>query len=83
WEAFLVLRGLKTLGLRVRTHCENARQVAEFLQSHPRVRALHYPGLPSHPQHELAKSQMDGMGGIVSFEVEGGIQEAQTFMNAL
>lgn len=83
WEAFLILRGLKTLGLRVRTHCENARQVAEFLQSHPRVRALHYPGLPSHPQHELAKLQMDGMGGIVSFEVEGGIQEAQTFMNAL
>lgn len=83
WESFLILRGLKTLGLRVRTHCTNARIVAEFLDLHPGIIALHYPGLPSHPQHELAISQMDDMGGIVSFEVAGGMEAAKCFMNSL
>lgn len=83
WESFLILRGLKTLGLRVRAHCENARKVAEFLATHPHVQALHYPGLTSHPQHELAKQQMDDMGGVVSFEVKGGLEAAKAFMNQL
>ncbi|KQY94764.1 methionine gamma-lyase [Paenibacillus sp. Root52] len=83
WESFLILRGLKTLGLRVRAHCENAREVAAFLTTHPQVQALHYPGLMSHPQHELAKQQMDNMGGVVSFEVKGGLESAKAFMNQL
>lgn len=83
WDAFLILRGLKTLGLRVRQHCHNAMEVARFLQGHPAIQRVFYPGLPSHPQHELAKRQMDGMGGIVSFEIKGGYEAARTFINAL
>jgi cystathionine gamma-synthase len=69
-DCFLVLRGLKTLGVRMQAHCRNAGLVAEFLVGHPRVKAVHYPGLPSHPGHELAKRQMDHFGGMVSFETE-------------
>ncbi|WP_145047557.1 PLP-dependent aspartate aminotransferase family protein [Paenibacillus xylanexedens] len=83
WESFLILRGLKTLGLRVRAHCENSREIAAFLATHPQVQALHYPGLTSHPQHGLAKEQMDDMGGVVSFEVKGGLEAAKAFMNQL
>lgn len=83
WESFLILRGLKTMGLRMRAHCDNAGKVAEFLNGHPRVKAVHYPGLPSHPQHELAARQMEGMGGIVSFELDGGLAAAKAFMNRL
>ncbi len=83
WEAFLILRGMKTLGLRVRTHCSSAQRVAEFLDGHPLIRQVYYPGLPSHPQHELAKGQMKGMGGIVSFEVDGGLEAGKQLMNRL
>jgi len=83
WEAFLILRGLKTMGIRVRTHSDNARKVADFLSRHPRIEKVHYPGLASHPQHELAKRQMDGMGGIVSFDIRGGLEAAKTFMDRL
>ncbi|MED1800356.1 trans-sulfuration enzyme family protein [Brevibacillus porteri] len=83
WDAFLILRGLKTLGLRVRQHGQNAQAVAEFLVQHPAISHVYYPGLPSHPQHELAKRQMAGMGGIVSFEVKGGYEAAKSFINAL
>ncbi|KQL46676.1 methionine gamma-lyase [Brevibacillus choshinensis] len=83
WDAFLILRGLKTLGLRVRQHCHNAEAVALFLDEHPAIEKVYYPGLPSHPQHELAKRQMEGMGGIVSFEVKGGYEAAKSFINAL
>jgi len=83
WDAFLILRGLKTLGLRVRQHCQNAEAVARFLESHPAISHVYYPGLASHPQHELAKRQMGGMGGIVSFEVKGGYEAAKSFINAL
>ncbi|MED4751549.1 aminotransferase class I/II-fold pyridoxal phosphate-dependent enzyme [Brevibacillus choshinensis] len=83
WDAFLILRGLKTLGLRVRQHCHNAEAVALFLDEHPAIEKVYYPGLPSHPQHELAKRQMAGMGGIVSFEVKGGYEAAKSFINAL
>jgi methionine-gamma-lyase len=83
WDSFLILRGLKTLGLRVRQHCHSAMELARFLEGHPAIEKVYYPGLASHPQHELAKRQMEGMGGIVSFEVKGGYEAARTFINAL
>jgi cystathionine gamma-synthase len=69
-DCFLVLRGLKTLAVRMDAHCRNAGLVAEFLASHPRVTKVYYPGLPSHAGHDLAKRQMTGFGGMVSFEVD-------------
>jgi cystathionine gamma-synthase len=69
-DCFLVLRGLKTLALRMEAHCRNAERVARFLSTHRRVRAVHYPGLPDHPGHDLAKRQMRRFGGMVSFETE-------------
>jgi cystathionine gamma-synthase len=69
-DCFLVLRGLKTLALRMEAHCRNAGQIAEFLSQHPKVTQVYYPGLPSHPGHDLAARQMDGFGGMVSFLVE-------------
>ena len=70
FDCWLVLRGLKTLAVRMRQHCENARAVAEFLSGHPRVQTVLYPGLPDHPGHELAARQMRDFGGMVSFLVE-------------
>ena len=81
--AYLLLRGMKTLELRVKRHNENALEVARFLEGHSRVRAVHYPMLASHPQHELARRQMKGGGGVLSFEVAGGLEEAKRFANAL
>jgi cystathionine gamma-synthase len=69
-DCFLVLRGLKTLALRMDAHCRNAERVAQFLLTHPRVRRVYYPGLPDHPGHDVAKRQMRGFGGMVSFETE-------------
>jgi cystathionine gamma-synthase len=69
-DCFLVLRGLKTLALRMDAHCRNAERIAEFLSTHPRVTRVFYPGLPSHPGHDVAKRQMTGFGGMVSFELE-------------
>ncbi len=83
WDAFLILRGLKTLGLRVERHCSNAHQIAGFLSAHPLVGTVHYPGLKRHPQHEIAQKQMQGMGGIVSFELMGGLEAAKEFMDSL
>jgi cystathionine beta-lyase/cystathionine gamma-synthase len=68
-DCFLVLRGTKTLHVRMARHCENAMRVARFLEDHPRVGRVHYPGLPDHPQHALAARQMSGFGGMVSFEL--------------
>ena len=76
-DAWLVLRGLKTLALRMREHERNATAVARFLSAHPRVESVHYPGLPRHPQHALARRQMQGFGGMVSFEVRGGLAAAR------
>jgi methionine-gamma-lyase len=73
-QAWLALRGFKTLGMRVRTAQDNARRVAPFLEAHPKVEWVRYPGLDSHPQHELAERQMDGPGSLISFEVKGGIE---------
>lgn len=71
-DAFLTARGLKTLGVRVRQHCESAQVVAEWLQDHEQVGRVYYPGLPDHPGHDVAERQMSGFGGIVSFQVNGG-----------
>ena len=79
FDSFLALRGLKTLHLRMRAHCENAQAIAEFLQGHDAVEEVIYPGLASHPQHALAKRQMDGFGGIVSVRIKGGFEAAKRF----
>jgi methionine-gamma-lyase len=71
FDAWLMLRGLRTLSLRVRQHNENAQALAEFLENHKAVKKVYYPGLKSHPQHDLARRQMSGFGGMLSFEVEG------------
>jgi cystathionine beta-lyase/cystathionine gamma-synthase len=76
FDSWLVLRGLKTLAVRMRAHSANARRVAEFLAAHPAVERVRYPGLPSHPQHELARSQMDDFGGMISFELAGSERDA-------
>ncbi len=82
-NAFLLLRGLKTLCVRMDRICKNARKGAEFLQSHPRVDEVYYPGFASHPQHELARRQMDDFGGMITFELEGGFQAGKDLMNAV
>jgi cystathionine beta-lyase/cystathionine gamma-synthase len=82
FECFLVLRGIKTMPLRIRQHEENGRAVAEFLSAHPKVRCLAYPGLKSHPQHELATRQQKGFGSMMSFDI-GTREAAGRFMEAL
>ncbi len=77
FDAWLILRGIKTLALRMRQHEENARVVAEYLSTHPRVEQVYYPGLSSHPDHELAKRQMSGFGGMVSFQLKGGLADVE------
>jgi len=79
FDSFLALRGLKTLHLRMRAHCENAQALAEFLGTHPAIEKVVYPGLPAHPQHALAARQMDGFGGIVSIWTKGGFDGAKRF----
>ena len=80
FDSFLALRGLKTLHLRMKAHCKNAQGLAEWLEAHRAVEKVIYPGLKSHPQHELAKRQMDGFGGMVSIYVRGGMAEARRMM---
>jgi cystathionine gamma-lyase len=77
FDAFLAMRGLKTLHLRMRAHCDGAFALARWLEKHPAVDRVIYPGLKSHPQHKLAKRQMDGFGGIISIEVKGGLRKAR------
>ena len=79
FDSFLALRGLKTLHLRMRAHCENALALAEWLQTQPGVEAVIYPGLKAHPHHALAARQMDGFGGIVSVRIKGGFEGAKRF----
>ncbi|MFZ5815860.1 MAG: methionine gamma-lyase [Bacillota bacterium] len=83
FDAWLLLRGLKTLHIRMERHSENAMKVARFLEQHPMVEQVYYPGLPSFPQHDLAKTQMDGFGGIIAFEVKGGVEAGRQMMNAV
>ncbi|NMX70856.1 methionine gamma-lyase [Pseudomonas sp. WS 5111] len=82
-DAFLLMRGLKTLALRMDRHCSNAQAVAEALQAHPAVASVTYPGLRSFPQYELAARQMKLSGGMIAFELKGGIATGKRFMNAL
>jgi methionine-gamma-lyase len=82
-DAFLVLRGLKTLALRMQRHCDNAQGIAGQLAAHPAVEAVHYPGLPGFPQHALAQRQMARAGGMVAFELKGGLAAGKRFMDAL
>jgi methionine-gamma-lyase len=82
FDGWLMLRGLRTLALRVRQHNENAQALAEFLEGHRAVKSVHYPGLKSHPQHDLARSQMSGFGGMLSFEVDG-YESADRFLSRL
>ena len=77
FDAFLALRGVKTLALRMRAHCASALELAQWLEKHPAVERVIYPGLKSHPQHALAKRQMDGFGGIVTIVVKGGLKKAR------
>jgi cystathionine gamma-synthase len=83
FDSFLTLRGVRTLHARMRVHCENAARVVELLAGHDAVRRVYYPGLGSHPGHSIAASQQDGFGAMVSFEVNGGIDGVQRFVNAL
>jgi cystathionine gamma-lyase len=82
-DAWLTMRGAKTLALRMRAHAQNAQSVAEFLEAHPDVDRVYYPGLPSHPQHDLAKRQMSGFGGMVSFVLKGPPSRALDFAKRL
>jgi cystathionine gamma-lyase/cystathionine beta-lyase len=80
FDCWLVLRGIKTLAVRMMQHEENAAQVAIYLEKQPKVKRVFYPGLKSHPGHETAMRQMDGFGGVVSFEIEGGVEAASSFL---
>jgi cystathionine gamma-lyase len=80
FDSFLAMRGLKTLGLRMRQHCESAQKIAEYLQAHDKIDKVYYPGLASHPQHDLAKQQMNGFGGMVSATLKGGLAESTKFL---
>ncbi len=80
---YLLLRGLKTLGLRMARHNENGQRVAEFLENHPAVRRVWYPGLRSHPDHAIASRLMKGYGGVVSFELEADLEGTARFIDAL
>jgi cystathionine beta-lyase/cystathionine gamma-synthase len=81
-DAWLVLRGTKTLPIRMERHNANTMALAEYLASHPKVAAVHYPGLPSHPQHELARRQMQGFGGLLAFQM-GSFERARTVLNSV
>jgi methionine-gamma-lyase len=83
FDGWLLLRGLRTLALRVRQHNENALALAQFLELHPAVKVVHYPGLKSHPQHELARRQMSGFGGMLSVELKGGYDGADKLLTNL
>ncbi|GAB4345205.1 MAG: O-succinylhomoserine sulfhydrylase [Gammaproteobacteria bacterium] len=83
FNAWVFLKGLETLGLRMRAHCENAAAVAEWLERQEPVTRVYYPGLPHHPQHQLAERQQSGFGGIVSFELKGGREAAWRLIDAV
>lgn len=80
FDSFLVMRGLKTLHLRMKAHCSGAQELAGWLEKHPAIDRVIYPGLKSHPQHTLAKRQMDGFGGIISVEIKGGLKKAKRML---
>ncbi len=75
--------GMKTLSVRMEKHCENAMTIAKWLETHPQVERVYYPGLESHPTHEIAKKQMRGYGGMMSFDIKGGLEAAKAFLNSV
>lgn len=83
FDSWLVLRGIKTLHIRMRQHAESAMTIATYLESHPAVERVTYPGLESHPQHALAKSQMKGFGGMITFFLKGGLEPARTLLESV
>ncbi len=83
FDSFMALRSLKTLPIRMKAHAENAMKLAEFLESHSQVEKVLYPGLKSHPQHELAKAQMSGFGGMITFFIKGGFNAAKKFLESV
>jgi cystathionine beta-lyase/cystathionine gamma-synthase len=83
WDSWLVLRGLKTLKVRMREHTASALHLAQVLEKHPVISRVYYPGLPNHPQHELAKRQMRGFGGMISFELKGGFPAVERLVSRL
>lgn len=83
FDAFLALRSLKTLPLRMKAHAENAMKVAQYLEKHPQIERVIYPGLTSHPQHDLAKKQMSGFGGMITFFIKGGLPAARKFLESV
>ncbi|MCD6506243.1 PLP-dependent transferase [Candidatus Poribacteria bacterium] len=83
FNAWLIMRGIHTLPLRMRAHSQNAMEIAKFLEEHPAVKMVRYPGLPSHPQHEIALKQMKLFGGMISFELMGGEEAGRKLMNSL
>jgi cystathionine gamma-lyase len=83
FDSWLAMRGMKTLHVRMQQHCQNAMKVAEFLEKHAKVERVIYPGLPSHPQYELAKKQMKGPGGMITFYLKGGLPESRQFLENL
>lgn len=83
FDSFLALRSLKTLSIRMRAHQENAMKIAEFLSTHAKVEKILYPGLKSHPQHQLAKQQMHGFGGMITFFIKGGLPAARKFLESV
>lgn len=83
FDSFLALRSLKTLPIRMKAHNENAMKVAQFLETHPMVEKIVYPGLKSHPQYELAKSQMHGFGGMITFFIKGGLEASRKFLESV
>jgi cystathionine gamma-lyase len=80
FDCYLVLRGIKTLAVRMERHEQNGQKIARYLEAHPKVRKVNYPGLESHPQYALAKRQMRGAGGMLSFELDGDLAQAKTFL---
>ncbi|NMP17286.1 methionine gamma-lyase [Thalassotalea sp. Y01] len=82
-DAWLIIRGLKTLNVRMERHCQNAQTVAEFLQRQPQVRSVYYPGLASHPDHKYIGTQMQAAGGVIAFELEGSIIDGECFINSM
>jgi cystathionine gamma-lyase len=80
FDSFLALRGVKTLALRMERHCQSGQRIAEYLEAHAAIDKVIYPGLPSHPQHEIAKRQMDGFGGMITIYLKGGLDAAKTFL---
>ncbi|XP_038066821.1 L-methionine gamma-lyase-like [Patiria miniata] len=83
FDAFLLLRGVRTLPLRMEKHSHNGLKIAQYLEQHPKISKVYYPGLPSHPQHEVAKKQMSAFGGMVVFEVADGLQGAKTLVDSV